>query len=257
MTKALDAVQVTVEALKKNNFDARYAPTREAARKLVLELVPPDWIVGCGDSSTIRSLGLLQDLADLGNRVLNPFQVPKVLREKPGSLPLHVINQTSHGVDVFLASSNAVSMDGKIINIDGGGNRVSGIIFGSKLRILVIGRNKIVKDADAGIRRIKDVIVPAHSRTAGARWNVPCVAAGKCVEPEIKCEAGLSRACNIVVILEANPNMPGSKLVPIIVDDDLGLGWDPAWPQARKDKIYEEYKKFTPPHRPIEETKPG
>jgi hypothetical protein len=244
-------IDITLEALKCRGLDARYAESREAARKMIVDLVPENWIVGCGDSTTVRSLGVLQDLTDLGNRVLNSFVKPKIMREKPAMLPLSVMKQTSQDCDVFLSSSNAVTMDGKLVNIDGGGMRVTGMVFGPLLSIIVVGRNKIVSDVDAALDRIKNVIAPAHARTIGPDWDFPCAAAGRCVEPKEFCAPGKMRICNIVVILESKPAVPDTKWVVILVDDDLGLGWDPAWPQERIDKIYNEYKEFTPPHRPI------
>lgn len=246
-----EPIASTLNALKVKGFDARFAENKEAARKMVVDLVPPDWIVGCGDSATIRSLGVIQDLMDLGNRVFNPFAMPKVLREKPGATPFRVTKQTAQACDVFLSGCNAVTEDGKIVNIDGGGMRVTGQAFGSMISIVVIGRNKIVKDLDAALYRIKNVLAPAHGRTVGADWGIPCVATGKCIEPDQVCKGGLTRMCNIIVILEAQPNMRDTKIVPVLVDEDLGLGWDPAWPKERIDKIYAEYKKFTPPHRPV------
>jgi hypothetical protein len=245
-----EKIEITLEALRRRGFDARFAENREVARKIVLDMVPQDWIVGCGDSATIRSIGVLQDLADLGNRVLNPFFKPKIMREKPQPTPLRVFKQTVMDCDVFLASSNAVTLDGKIVNIDGGGNRVAGMIFGPLRTILVVGRNKIVKDVHEALHRIKNEIAPVHSKTTGLPLGMLCAAAGKCVEPETFCGPGV-RACNIIVILEGKPADVWREIVVILVDEDLGLGWDPAWPQERKDKIYAEYKEFTPPHRPI------
>lgn len=250
MKKHDDQIETTLNALKLRGFDARYAENRETARKLVVDLVPGDWIVGCGDSATIRSIHVLQDLQDMGNRVLNPFSKPKIMREKPSPTPLRVFKQTVCGCDVFLASANAVTLDGKIVSIDGGGMRVSGMIFGPLRTILVVGRNKIVKDVDAALDRIKNVIAPAHSKFASPDWGIPCATAGRCIEPETRCEAG-KRVCNIIVILEGKPVVQDAEFIVVLVDEDLGLSWDPAWPQERKDKIYEEYKEFTPPHRPI------
>jgi len=243
-------IELTLKSLKRRGFDARFAENREVARKMIVDMIPENWIVGCGDSATIRSIGVLQDLADMGNRVLNPFLRPKVMREKPGKLPLRVMKQTAQGCDVFLASSNAVTQDGKLVNIDGGGMRVTGMVFGPLLSIVVVGRNKIVRDVNEALYRIKNVIAPAHAKTIGPDWGVPCVAAGKCVEPEVFCQLG-PRICNIIVILEAKPAGTDIDIVVIIVDEDLGLGWDPAWSEERKDKIYAAYKEFTPPHRPI------
>jgi len=244
-------IETTLEALRSRGLDARFAENRQVARKMIVDLVQENWIVGCGDSTTIRSLGVLQDLMDMGNRVLNPFVKPKIMRKKPAMLPLSVMKQTAHGCDVFLASSNAVTMDGKLVNIDGGGMRVTGMVFGPLLSIIVVGRNKIVKDVNAALYRIKNVIAPAHAKTIGPDWGFPCVPSGKCVEPETLCAPGRMRICNIVVILESKPAVPDTNFVAILVDDDLGLGWDPTWPKERIDKIYAEYKEFTPPHRPI------
>jgi hypothetical protein len=244
-------IETTLDALRCRGLDARFAENRQVARKMIVDLVQENWIVGCGDSTTIRSLGVLQDLMDMGNRVLNPFVKPKIMRKKPAMLPLSVMKQTAHGCDVFLASSNAVTMDGKLVNIDGGGMRVTGMVFGPLLSIIVVGRNKIVKDVDAALFRIKNVIAPAHAKTIGPDWGFPCVPSGKCVEPETLCAPGRMRICNIVVILESKPAVPDTNFVVILVDDDLGLGWDPTWPKERIDKIYAEYEEFTPPHRPI------
>jgi hypothetical protein len=244
-------IDTTLKALESRGLDARFAESRQVARKMIVDMVPENWIVGCGDSTTVRSLGVIQDLTDMGNRVLNPFVKPKIMREKPAMLPLSVMKQTSQGCDVFLASSNAVTMDGKLVNADGGGMRVTGMVFGPLLSIIVAGRNKIVKNVDEALDRIKNVIAPAHARTIGPDWGFPCASTGKCVEPEELCAPGKMRICNIVVILESKPAVPDTKWVVILIDDDLGLGWDPAWPKERIDKIYAEYKEFTPPHRPI------
>ena len=84
-------ISITLEALRSRGFDARFAENRQAARKMIAELVPENWIVGCGDSTTVRSLGVIQDIADMGNRVLNPFFKPKIMRENPAMLPLSVM----------------------------------------------------------------------------------------------------------------------------------------------------------------------
>src|SRR3990170_4817966 len=215
-------IETTLKALRSRGLDARFAENRQAARKIIVNQVQENWIVGCGDSTTIRSLGVVQDLMDMGNRVLNPFVKPKIMREKPAILPLSVMKQTAQGCDVFLASSNAVTMDGKLVSSDGGGMRVTGRVFGPSLSIIVAGRNKIVKDVDAALYRIKNVIAPAHAKTIGPDWGFPCVPAGKCVEPETLCAPGRMSICNIVMILESKPAGTNIDFVVIIVDEDLG-----------------------------------
>ena len=248
-----EKIESTLAALKRRGFDARFAQNREESRNLVLELIPGGWRVGVGDSATIRSMGVLQDLVDMGNWIENPYYKPRIKGVEPQKPPVPMegppLVGRDVGYDVFITSSNAVTQDGKIVNIDGGGNRVAGIISGGRRAILVVGRNKIVKDVEEGLSRIKNIICPAHSIETALELGSLCVAAGRCVEPETVCPPGM-RACNIVVILEGRPEMP-REIVVILVNEDMGLGWDPDWPQERKDKIYAEYRKFTPPHRPI------
>jgi hypothetical protein len=245
-----ERMKITLEWLSRRGFTAKYARNKGTAREMIRELVPENWIVGFGDSATVRSTGIIKDLVDAGNRVLNPFVRPRIMRENPKKLPLRVMKQTSQQCDVFVSSSNAVTLDGKLVNIDGGGMRVTGQVFGPLRSIMVVGKNKIVEDVEMALDRIKNVIAPSHAKFIGANWGVPCASKGRCIEPESFCVPG-PRICNIIVILEGQPNTTDIEIVVILVDEDLGLGWDPKWPQERKDKIYAGYKKFTPPHRPI------
>jgi len=240
-------IETALNALRVRGMNAIFAENRDAARKLVVDMVPENSIIGCGDSTTARSIGVLQALDDWGNRVLNPFRRPKFMREKPQKWPLRLIRHTVQGCNVFISSSNAVTLDGKLVNIDGGGARVTGMVFGPRLSIVIAGRNKLVKNVDEALYRIKKVIAPLHAKTI--KWNCPCVDRGQCVEPEEVCDPDRS-ICNVTVILERKPAGTEMEIAVIIVDEDLGLGWDPGWSQERIDRIVAEYKEFTPPHFP-------
>ncbi len=76
-----------------------------------------------------------------------------------------------------LTASSTVTQDGKLVNIDGGGMRVTGMVFGPLLSIVVVGKNKIVRDIDEALYRIKNVIAPAHAKNIG--WDCSCVVTGK------------------------------------------------------------------------------
>ncbi len=245
-----EEIETTLKALKRRGFDARFAENREVARKIVVDMVPEHWIVGCGDSTTIRSIGLPEALQDLGNMVTNPFIRPKIMRRgKIGKWPYQLMRHVSQHCDVFLSSSNAVTMDGKLVNTDGAGFRVAAQFFGPLLSILIVGRNKIVKNAEDGRERIR-LIAPLHARTIG--FDCPCRRLGKCIEPKGVCPPDKS-ICNVTVVMERRPCVTGIVVAVVVVDDDLGLGWDPSWPQERIDKIVAEYMEFTPPHTPRED----
>lgn len=254
-------VELTLAALKRRGFDAKLAANRDEARKMAMELIPEGCIVGLGDSATVRSIGLLQEIMDRGHEVSGGAArrnyAPRFGKKRSKAATTgaggvderfeYLGNPARLGCHVFLTSSNAITEDGMIVNIDGGGGRVAGIIVGGELGIIVVGRNKIVKDVNEALYRIKNVIAPVHSRKAAIDNGMLCAAAGRCVEPEVFCDPKV-RACNAIVILEGAPALGGRKTAVILIDEDVGLGFDPAWPQERKDKIIAEYEMFSPPH---------
>ena len=156
-------IELTLKSLKVNHFDAQFAQTVAEAKTMMLEMIPLTSSVGVGDSVTLRQIGVLDELVRRGNEVVNPFTVE--LTEDPAKLRLFIQTcRRTFGTDVFITGSNAVTEDGKIVSIDYVGNRVAGTIYGAKKVILPIGKNKIVKDVNGAIYRIKNVIAPAHAK---------------------------------------------------------------------------------------------
>ncbi len=199
----------------------------------MLEMIPLTAKVGVGDSVTLRLIGILEELIRRGTEVINPF-TRELAQGKAGNR-----SQTSRkalGSDVFLASSNALTEDGKIVSIDRVGNRVAGMIFGAQKVILPIGRNKIVKDVDEAIYRIKNVIAPTHAKWKGK--TIPCAITGKCND----CNSP-DRICNVMVVLEKKPLHADLSI--ILINEDLGLGWDPAWDEKRINEIRSNYYQNT------------
>jgi hypothetical protein len=115
--------------------------------------------------------------------------------------------------DLFLSSSNAVTMNGEVVNIDGVGNRVNSITFGPGKVILVAGYNKIVEDVQEAIKRIKNVVTPMNARRLNI--DVPCAKVGTCVD----CKSA-QRMCRAVVILERKPTL--TDMLVILVGEELG-----------------------------------
>ncbi len=228
-------VEVTLESLKANHFDARYARTAAEARTMMLEMLPLSARVGCGDSVTLRQIGILEELIRRGTEVINPFtrELTQGMAENPAIRRRFVeTSRRTLGTDVFLASSNALTKDGKIVSIDMVGNRVAGTIIGAPKVILPVGRNKIVKDVDEALYRIKNVIASAHNKYRGRK--TPCAVTGKCND----CDSP-ERICNVTVILEKRPVR--TELSIILINEDLGLGWDPAWDEERISRIRSSY----------------
>ncbi|MFC2002222.1 lactate utilization protein [Chloroflexota bacterium] len=228
-------IEKTLKSLKKNRFDTRFVQTAAEAREMILEMIPQTACVGNGDSVTMRQIGILEELVTRGNKVINPFTPESTagMLDNAAMLREHVhLERMAFSSDVFLTSANAITEDGKIVSIDRAGNRVAGMIFGAPKVILPVGRNKITKDVHEAIHRIKNVIAPAHAKQKQRRS--PCVVTGKCSE----CDSP-DRLCNITIILEGKPMF--TDLSVILINEDLGLGWDPTWDEKRISEIRSNY----------------
>ena len=129
--------------------------------------------------------------------------------------------------DVFVSGTNAITRDGKLVNIDGTGNRVAGIIWARGKVLVFVSRNKIANDVDQAIQRIKSIVPILAVRR---QLTLPCAKAGKCIDCNVP-----HRACNINMILDKCPGK--TDLTVILVDEDLGLGFDPTWPAERIEQI--------------------
>jgi len=195
-----------VSSLKDNGFKAYYTKTREDAVKKVLELIPKGAKVATAGSITIRELELPELLSKKGFSVL--------IHDAPSSKSTFETRRETLTSDVLLASANAVTIDGKLVNIDGGANRVAAMSFGPKRTIIVVGVNKIVKDLEAAIWRIKNVAAPMNAKRLNK--DTPCVTDGLCSEcpPE-------KSICKATLILEGRPSFTDYHVV--IVGESLGF----------------------------------
>jgi L-lactate utilization protein LutB len=238
MNEAIEeVVERTVNGLKKRGFEAWSAKDRFEACKLILDLIPGDGIVCVGDSSTVRQTRVVSALRSRGNRIINPFDPDKkIIDERTFYEFLFKPSLDASLGDVFLTGTNAVTEDGKLLNIDGAGNRVAGMFWGHPLSILVVGKNKIVKDLDEAFQRVKNVVSPEHISRRGG--GPPCAVTGECHD----C-SGPKRVCAVTTILEHKPILTDIHVV--IVDEDLGLSWDRSWPEERIARIAAGHEKFS------------
>jgi len=202
-------VRPTLDSLWKNGFSAFYVPSKEEALKKVLEMIPTNAKVGVGGSVTIREIGLVKALEERGNPVADHWRSGLSKEE------LREVRRSQLTSDVFLSSSNAVTMDGKLLNADGTGNRVAAMMFGPSKVIIVAGLNKIVKDAEEGLRRIRNIACPMNAKRLA--YESPCGLTGTCAED--RCELP-GRLCHIITILERRPNETDTTVV--LVGERLG-----------------------------------
>lgn len=237
-------LEKTIKALKSNDFDVYYAENAEAVKDIVKNLIPVKATIGIGDSATLRQIGIANALQEDGRVMINPYSDIIIGRMNSGEIT--GADQMKYcrmalSCDYFITSTNVLTETGVLMNTDATGNRVAGMFFGPANSIMIIGRNKIVPDIEAGYSRLRNVCGVFHSKTK--QRNNPCVKGGKC----FNCKS-FDRLCRVTTMIEKRPMHINANV--ILVDEDLGLGWDQAWDQARIDAIYEGYASVTKMKRP-------
>jgi len=219
-------VETVVKALKANRFDpVEFVEEAGAATRLILDMIPLEATVGVPGSTSVRQIDLVAQLKKRGTLVIDVAA--------PSELPPEELMRQTLRSDVLLTSSNAVTLDGKLVNIDGFGNRVAGMTFGPKRVILVIGMNKVVRDVNEAIDRIKNVIAPYHCMVRGAK--TPCAIELHCTD----CKSP-ERICNVTTIIEKKHSL--TEIAIVLVGEDMGLGWHPDWTEERKERIASVYR---------------
>lgn len=236
-------IEVALSALNSRHFNSLFAANAKKAKSKILNLIPLNAVVGIGDSTAVRQIGVIAELEKRGTTIRDGFDPKIEYTSIKDWEEFHVKPQKeATRCDVFLTGSNAITQDGKIVNVDGVGNRVAGMIWGHPSTIIVVGKNKIVKDIDEAFHRIRNIIAPNHVRIrelelGGKQRGTPCVVTGECSDCRSK-----DRACNVFTIIEGKPMR--TKINVVIVNEDLGLSWNESWPKERIEKIVENYKQF-------------
>jgi len=195
------------KALKKNGFDAVYVKTGAEAVELVAKHLKKGATVGFGGSMTVKGLGVQDKAKAAGCELLDHNAAGLAPEAKTAILKRQLTS------DLFVSSSNAVTLDGEIVNVDGTGNRVAALSFGPTKTIVVVGVNKVVRDLDEAFARIESFASPMNNKRLD-KPN-PCVKSGVCMD----CD-GDTRICRVYQILRKRPS--GTDFTVIVVGEELG-----------------------------------
>jgi hypothetical protein len=198
----------TVEAFKKNLFDAIYFETSGEALEYISQYIDKNSNIAFGGSVTIRDLGVRELARNKGANIVDHAQAGLSPEEKMETMRAELMS------DVFICSSNAVTLDGKLVNSDAIGNRVAAMSFGPKKVIVVVGTNKICRDEEAALERIEYEAGPKNAKRLNL--NTPCTKIGRCMNCNNE-----SRICRIYSILRRKPVYTDFKVV--IVGEKLGF----------------------------------
>ncbi len=163
----------TVENLKKNNMETFLVKNREEALSLALSMIPEGAVCASGGSVTLTECGVIAALK-AGNYTYLDRNDPALTQEEKDEMVMR-----AQCCDVYLSSSNAITEEGELYNVDGNSNRVSNLLFGPKQVIIVAGVNKVVKDLDEAVVRVKTIAAPLNCKRL--HCNTYCAKEGKCV----------------------------------------------------------------------------
>ena len=197
-----------ISAIKKRNMTAYYCENKEACLQKVLEILPEGCTIAWGGSESIKEAGIPDAVKESGKytvydraKYLSPRQVKE-------------FNKLAFSSDYYFMSSNAITLDGMLMNIDGNGNRVANLIFGPEHVIVVVGMNKVVPTIEDAYDRIRNIASPPN--TIRLRKNTPCSKLGKCGD----CYSD-DCICNQIVITRRSREK--ERIIVLLVNDNLGF----------------------------------
>jgi len=220
-----ERAKAAVASLNKRRINAQYVPSRQEALSAVMAMIPERATIVRGDSITLEQIGVIEELTKSKKyKFTNPMA-----RTEDGFFVVDEETRTRQQkeaffADVFLTGTNAVTLDGKLVNIDGYGNRVAAIAFGPEKVIVVAGANKIVKDVNEAIERVRQVAAPLNAQRHYLKhqWpelsNLPCVRTGRCVDCNHEW-----RICHITMIIEGTFAWVKGRMNVVLVGEELGL----------------------------------
>ena len=196
-----------IKGLKSRHMEGFYAATKEDALKKALEIIPEGASVSWGGTMSAAEIGLTDALMNGNYNVIdrNGASTPEEKRAK---------EIEAYGCDYFISSSNAITEDGVLVNLDGNANRVSCIAYGPEHVVMIIGLNKVTPDVDTAIERTRHEAAPINAQ----RFDIetPCKLSGACAD----CKSPQSICCHMLITrLEHHPD----RMKVILVNDDLGF----------------------------------
>ena len=192
---------------KKRRIDVKWFETFEDITTYLLSQIPVEASIGIGNSQTLKKMKILETFLGKGNTVYDKT-VGKTLEE------IKMLKRQALLTDYYISSANAISVDGRIINIDHSGNRVAAMHYGPEKVFLIVGKNKIESTHEEALKRARNTAAPLNAKRAG--MNPPCVEIGKCVDclsPE--------RVCNFISIIEGQHI--DERLTLLIANEEAGF----------------------------------
>ncbi len=196
--------QTVIKGLQSRNMNGYYAASKQEALEIALSLIPEGSTVSMGGGMSVHEIGLVEALQD----GIYDFIDRDAYEDKREAM------LKAYDADVFLSSSNAITQDGILVNIDGNANRVSAIAQGPRKVVMIVGMNKVCSDLDAAMKRARNVAAPVNAQRFGL--NTPCTKLGTCMD----CKSPDTICCQFLI---TRFSRHAGRIHVILVNDDLGF----------------------------------
>lgn len=195
-----------IKNLNKRQMEGYYCKDKETAIKKVLEIMPKGASVSWGGSMTLTETGLMDTIKNGDYKLIDRDKVTTLEEQRKvyGEICMS---------DVFLMSTNAITLDGELINIDGRGNRVAFLCYGPQNVVILVGMNKVVTDVESGLNRVRNIASPPN--TVRLNKNTPCAITGKCEDcysPDCICSQ---------IVVTRRSGIP-NRIKIILIGEELG-----------------------------------
>lgn len=200
-------VERTLKALENNNMKGYFVQSEEEALQIIGNILKPGDTVSVGGSMTLIYGGVIELLRNGDYNFLDRYK-ENITREE-----LKEIYRKSFFADGYITSTNAITEDGALYNVDGNGNRVAAMIYGPDKVIVVCGINKIVKDVEEAIKRNREMSAPANAKRLNR--NTPCTKVGYCMD----CKSE-ERICSAYTLIKRQGTK--GRISVVIVNKSLG-----------------------------------
>ena len=196
--------QKVIKGLQSRNMSGYYAADRQEALKEALSLIPEGSTITMGGGMSVHEIGLVNALKEGNYNFIDRDQC----EDKRAAM------LAAYDADVFLASANAITEDGVMVNIDGNANRVSALAYGPKKVVLIVGMNKVCDDVEGAMKRARNVAAPINTQRFGL--STPCSSTGSCMN----CKSPDTICCQFRITRFSRHK---DRIHVILVNDTLGF----------------------------------
>lgn len=197
--------------LEKRHFQGYFCEDRIQVPETIKKLLPKEHVISWGGSTTLQECGIFDYLEENGYKTIDRA----LAKDRAEQLE---ISRQALLCDTFLMSSNAITEDGQLVNIDGLGNRLAALLYGPKSVIVIAGMNKVVKTLDDAIQRARTIAAPVNMQRIALLMDrkTPCVSTGSCAD----CKSPDSICSQLVITRLCAPQ---GRIKVILVNEDLGF----------------------------------